>query len=49
MMNNDGFLDRPLQDQNNFLNSYKYTDALNGIAGFFNIRYLDDEKILWNE
>ena len=43
--NNDGFLDKPLQDQNNFLNKWQYTDALNGIVGFFNIRYLDDEKI----
>ena len=43
--NNDGFLDKPLQDQNNFLNKWQYTDAINGIVGFFNIRYLDDEKI----
>ena len=44
--NNDGFLDKPLQDQNNFLNKWQYTDAVNGIVGFFNIRYLDDEKII---
>ncbi|MDC3109970.1 TonB-dependent receptor [Flavobacteriales bacterium] len=43
--NNDGFLDKPLQDQNNFLNKWQYTDAVNGIVSFFNIRYLDDEKI----
>ena len=43
--NNDGFLDKPLQDQNNFLNKWQYTDAINGIVSFFNIRYLDDEKI----
>ena len=44
--NNDGFLDKPLQDQNNFLNKWQYTDAINGIVSFFNIRYLDDEKII---
>jgi len=44
--NNDGFLDKPLHNQNNFLNKWQYTDALNGIVGFFNIRYLDDEKII---
>ena len=44
--NNDGFLDKPLQDQNNFLNKWQYTDAINGIVGFFNIRYLDDKKII---
>ena len=27
------------------MNKWQYTDALNGIVGFFNIRYLDDEKI----
>ncbi len=43
--NNDGFLDKPRQDQNNFLNKWQYTDAINGIVSFFNIRYLDDEKI----
>ena len=43
--NNDGFLDKPFQDQNNFLNKWQYTDAINGIVSFFNIRYLDDEKI----
>ena len=43
--NNDGFLDKPLQDQNNFLNKWQYTDAINGIVGFFNVRYLDDEKM----
>ena len=44
--NNDGFLDKPLQEQNNFLNKWQYTDAINGVVGFFNIRYLDDEKII---
>lgn len=42
--NNDSFLDAPLMKQVNVMNRWQYTDQENGYVGFFNIRYLNDEK-----
>lgn len=42
--NNDGFLDVPLAKQYNFLNRWQYTDTEKGWVGFFNLRYLQDDK-----
>src|SRR5690606_3045645 len=42
--NNDSFLDMPLMKQVNVMNRWQYTDQENGYVGFFNIRYLNDEK-----
>ena len=42
--NQDGFLDLPLSKQINFLNRWQYTDLEKGLVGFFNLRYLEDEK-----
>ena len=42
--NNDSFLDAPLMRQINVMNRWQYTDQENGYVGFFNIRYLNDEK-----
>ena len=42
--NSDGFLDSPLANQINFLNRWQYTDLEKGLVGFFNFRYLEDEK-----
>lgn len=42
--NNDSFLDAPLMQQVNVMNRWQYTDTENGYLGFFNIRYLNDEK-----
>lgn len=41
---NDSFLDTPLMQQVNVMNRWQYTDQENGYVGFFNIRYLNDEK-----
>jgi len=41
---NDSFLDMPLMQQVNVMNRWQYTDQENGYVGFFNIRYLNDEK-----
>ncbi len=43
-MNDDGFLDNPLQQQLNVMNRWQYMDAQNGFVGFLNIRYLTDQK-----
>lgn len=43
-MNDDGFLDSPLQQQLNLMNRWQYMDAQNGFVGFLNIRYLTDQK-----
>lgn len=43
-VNGDGFLDMPLYHQVNLMNRWQYTDAENGFVGFFNVRYLTDEK-----
>ncbi len=43
-VNDDGFLDMPLYNQINVMNRWQYTDTDNGFVGFFNVRYLIDEK-----
>ncbi|OAD92060.1 TonB-dependent receptor [Aequorivita soesokkakensis] len=42
--NDDSFLDAPLMQQINVMNRWQYTDTENGYVGFFNVRYLNDEK-----
>ena len=42
--NNDSFIDAPLMQQVNVMNRWQYTDQENGYVGFFNFRYLNDEK-----
>ncbi len=42
--NDDSFLDAPLMKQVNVMNRWQYTDTENGYVGFFNVRYLNDEK-----
>ncbi|PCE65069.1 TonB-dependent receptor [Sediminicola luteus] len=42
--NDDGFLDVPLAKQINVMNRWQYTDSENGFVGFFNVRYLYDDK-----
>ncbi|WP_271424315.1 TonB-dependent receptor [Aequorivita sinensis] len=42
--NNDSFIDAPLMQQVNVMNRWQYTDQENGYVGFFNVRYLNDEK-----
>ncbi len=43
-MNDDGFLDNPLQQQLNVINRWQYMNAEKGFVGFLNIRYLTDQK-----
>lgn len=43
-MNDDGFLDNPLQKQVNVMNRWQYTDAEKGWVSFINLRYMRDEK-----
>ncbi len=42
--NDDSFLDAPLMKQVNLMNRWQYTDQENGYVGFFNFRYMNDEK-----
>ncbi len=42
--NGDGFLDAPLMQQVNVMNRWQYVDQENGYVGFFNARFLNDEK-----
>lgn len=42
--NADGFLDMPLANQFNVMNRWQYTHPEKGIVGFFNWRYLADDK-----
>lgn len=42
--NNDTFLDAPLMRQVNVMNRWQYTEQEKGYVGFFNVRYLNDEK-----
>ena len=42
--NNDGFMDKPLQKQINFLNKWQFTDASKGLVSFLNIKFLDESK-----
>lgn len=43
-MNDDGFLDNPLGKQINILNRWQYTNSEKGWVGFFNFRYMNDDK-----
>ena len=43
--NNDGFLDLPLSEQVNILSRFQYFDTEKGWVSFFNIRFLQDDKI----
>ncbi|MEX0998180.1 MAG: TonB-dependent receptor [Flavobacteriaceae bacterium] len=43
-MNDDGFLDNPLQQQLNVMNRWQYTDTEKGWVGFLNLRFLTDSK-----
>lgn len=42
--NDDSFLDAPLMKQINVMNRWQYVDQENGYVGFFNFRFLNDEK-----
>lgn len=42
--NQDGYLDAPLADQINVMNRWQYQNAEKGWIGFFNVRFLNDEK-----
>lgn len=42
--NDDTFLDAPLMQQINVMNRWQYIDQENGFVGFFDVRYLNDEK-----
>ncbi|WP_335973950.1 TonB-dependent receptor plug domain-containing protein [Gaetbulibacter jejuensis] len=43
-VNNDNFLDMPKYHQINVMNRWQYTDTEKGFVGFFNFRFLTDEK-----
>ncbi len=43
-MNDDSFLDGPLQQQINVMNRWQYTDPEKGFVSFINFRYLNDAK-----
>ena len=43
--NKDGFLDLPLSEQVNILSRFQYFDTEKGWVSFFNIRFLQDDKI----
>lgn len=43
-MNNDSFLDTPLQQQINVMNRWQYTNPEKGFVSFINFRYLNDAK-----
>ena len=45
-MNDDGFLDNPLQKQINIFNRYQYYDAEKGWVSFINLQYLNDKKLM---
>jgi len=42
--NNDSFLDAPLAKQFNFMNRWQYVNIEKGFLGFFNFKYLNDNK-----
>lgn len=44
-MNNDGFLDNPLAKQVNFTNRWQYSNPETGWVAFFNLKFLDDDKV----
>ena len=43
--NKDGFLDMPLSEQVNILTRLQYLDSEKGWVSFFNVRFLQDDKI----
>ena len=43
-MNDDGFLDMPLQKQINVMNRWQYTNLEKGFVSFINLKFLKDEK-----
>jgi outer membrane receptor for ferrienterochelin and colicin len=43
-VNNDSFLDMPLQKQINFMNRWQYTNQEKGFVSFINLKFLNDEK-----
>jgi outer membrane receptor for ferrienterochelin and colicins len=43
-MNNDTFLDAPLQKQVNIMNRWQYTNPEKGFVSFITFRYLNDQK-----
>ena len=43
-MNDDSFLDAPIQKQINFMNRWQYTNPEKGFVSFINFRYLNDSK-----
>ncbi|WP_348798335.1 TonB-dependent receptor plug domain-containing protein [Flavobacterium adhaerens] len=43
-MNDDGFLDNPLQKQLNLVNRYQYYNAETGWVSFINFQFMDDHK-----
>lgn len=43
-MNEDSFLDAPLQQQINLMNRWQYTNPEKGFVSFINFRYLNDSK-----
>lgn len=43
-MNDDGFLDMPLQKQINVMNRWQYTNLEKGFVSFINLKFLNDEK-----
>ena len=45
-MNDDGFLDNPLQKQINIFNRYQYYNAETGWVSFINLQYLNDKKLM---
>ena len=45
-MNDDGFLDNPLEKQINIFNRYQYYNAETGWVSFINLQYLNDKKLM---
>lgn len=43
-VNDDSFLDMPLQKQINFMNRWQYTNGEKGFVSFINFKFLNDEK-----
>lgn len=43
-VNNDFFLDMPLQNQINVMNRWQYTNGEKGFVSFINFKFLNDEK-----
>ena len=43
-MNDDSFLDMPLQQQVNVMNRWQYTNPEKGFVSFINLKFLNDEK-----